>query len=196
MFLCGCKILPIWISQNCPSKCSRYRDCAQCKAFGTGKYSDDQCVELCPDVIMVDKLECECNTSYLNMPFWKRWTVVCIALKHRSRLARSWQRCAYLHSCRHMISFGHFSGCRWSKIFGNLHGDNLCHVLHVCSSFIDLGQFSKHGSENNYERFIFPYWVWGDAVFALLLVVLYKCDSSTVDVIVYSRCGCECSMFW
>ena len=79
MFLCGCKILPISISQNCPSKCSRYRDCAQCKAFGTGKYSDDQCVELCPDVIMVDKLECECNTSYLNMPFWKRWTVVCIA---------------------------------------------------------------------------------------------------------------------
>nr|AVP12656.1 integrin beta 3 [Littorina littorea] len=42
---------------NCPSKCSQYRDCAQCKGFGTGKYNGDQCTDLCQEIIKEDELE-------------------------------------------------------------------------------------------------------------------------------------------
>lgn len=42
---------------NCPSKCSQYRDCAQCKGFGTGKYTRDECNKECDAVEMVDTLE-------------------------------------------------------------------------------------------------------------------------------------------
>ncbi|XP_076460406.1 integrin beta pat-3-like [Babylonia areolata] len=43
---------------NCPSKCSQYRDCAQCRAFHTGKYTDDQCDTECKEEItLVDELK-------------------------------------------------------------------------------------------------------------------------------------------
>ncbi|KAL8562780.1 hypothetical protein ACOMHN_022655 [Nucella lapillus] len=42
---------------NCPSKCSQYRDCAQCRAFKTGKYTEAQCMEVCPEITMEDELE-------------------------------------------------------------------------------------------------------------------------------------------
>nr|KAG5690037.1 hypothetical protein BaRGS_009844 [Batillaria attramentaria] len=42
---------------NCPSKCSQYRDCAQCRGFSTGRYTRDECKAVCPEVDMVDTLE-------------------------------------------------------------------------------------------------------------------------------------------
>ncbi|XP_059165654.1 integrin beta-1-A-like [Physella acuta] len=44
---------------TCPSQCSEYIDCAQCKAHGTGKHNREECDKTCQNVMIVDTLEKE-----------------------------------------------------------------------------------------------------------------------------------------
>ncbi|XP_025096259.1 LOW QUALITY PROTEIN: integrin beta-1-A-like [Pomacea canaliculata] len=42
---------------SCPSRCTQYRDCAECRGFNAGKYGPEECKEKCPEVIITDVLE-------------------------------------------------------------------------------------------------------------------------------------------
>lgn len=40
---------------DCPSRCTEYEDCAQCKGFGTGRYSIDECEQKCGKTTQLKK---------------------------------------------------------------------------------------------------------------------------------------------
>ncbi|XP_055868207.1 integrin beta-1-like [Biomphalaria glabrata] len=42
---------------NCPSRCSQYIDCAQCKAHSSGKFNRFECDKSCQNVTLVDSLK-------------------------------------------------------------------------------------------------------------------------------------------
>ncbi|XP_045172698.2 integrin beta-like protein 1 [Mercenaria mercenaria] len=41
---------------TCPGQCQKYRECILCKVFGRGQYSAEECVQKCPLVEIVDKI--------------------------------------------------------------------------------------------------------------------------------------------